>query len=539
MIGHGAGARSMEPVLRSETMLIPKSILFLTGGITIALEIVASRILTPYFGASLFVWTAILCVTLLSLAIGYALGGRLSRYTNRHVRLAFSCAPALAGVCLILAVLSFPILPDLAVFDIVGGAFIAATILLAPCLVLLSALNPLLVALPGKPVDGDAGSGSVFALSTVGSVMGALVASFALVPFLPTDQILLALVGILSACSVLAAVTLLARGPLLAALAPAALALLGAMVVLQTVSSPGAITLVPGLTAHRIATYRSHYGNVTVVDLVHDKRPDRRLIGYVQNGGLQGMIHADGRIASRYARVMVDGLLAYKPKARRVLVIGLATGMMPRAFDERGIEVDVVDINPNSPTIARRHFGFAPKRARIHILDARLFLSKCADEQYDAVLFDAFSGLDLPEHLLTVEAFTDAVSCLNADGLLLANLVLPPVTEPVTRAVLATVQAALPGPMHLFSLTDGARNAAFGNHILLAGSAVAARPPTLTIEAYPVNRSGFEVRTLAGESLDATDFSGSTPLTDRRNRFALLAAQAQIARFVFPFPVGW
>ncbi|WP_207481942.1 fused MFS/spermidine synthase [Arenibaculum pallidiluteum] len=546
-----------------QTMLIPKAILFLTGGVTIALEIVASRVMTPYFGGSLHVWTAILCVTLLSLAFGYGFGGRLTRAGHALLRLGFATFPALAGLALVLAVLCFPALPWIASTDIVAGAFVAATTLLAPCLVVLSALNPLVVALPGRPSGGDAGSGSVFALSTLGSVAGALVASFVLVPLLPVDHILLAMAATLGLCSVAAAVTVLGGPARLVTLAAASLTLLGSAAVPMLLPKPRSVALGDGLTAHHVASYRSGYGEVSIVELTHDRIPTRRLTAYVQNGGVQGMIHADGRIASAYARVMVEALRAYRPDARRVLVIGLAAGMIPTALLEReptallereptallergptalarsGIAVDVVDIDPQSPAIAARHFGFIPARARVHILDARIFLDRCAGAGYDAVILDAFSGLDPPEHLLSVEAFGAMAACLAADGLLLANLVAPPATVPVTKAVLRTVQAALPGPMHLFSLTRTSSRQELSNRILLAGPAVRSHEPSLEIEDYPVDLFDFGARTLVGQVIAASDEADGILLSDRHNPFAVLAARAAARRAVIPLPAGW
>ena len=44
---------------------------FLSGGVLLGLEIVASRVLAPYFGSSLFVWGALIGVVLAGLSIGY------------------------------------------------------------------------------------------------------------------------------------------------------------------------------------------------------------------------------------------------------------------------------------------------------------------------------------------------------------------------------------------------------------------------------------------------------------------------------------
>jgi hypothetical protein len=57
---------------------MPFALIFISGGAILALELLASRIMTPYFGVSLFIWTGILSITLISLAFGYWWGGRLA-----------------------------------------------------------------------------------------------------------------------------------------------------------------------------------------------------------------------------------------------------------------------------------------------------------------------------------------------------------------------------------------------------------------------------------------------------------------------------
>ena len=81
--------------------------LFVTGAATLALELIASRLLTPYVGGGLTVWTAILSVTLLALAFGYHVGSRWSAHDPRRL---FVRIPALAAVVLGLTAALYPFL---------------------------------------------------------------------------------------------------------------------------------------------------------------------------------------------------------------------------------------------------------------------------------------------------------------------------------------------------------------------------------------------------------------------------------------------
>ena len=130
------------------------TIIFITGGAILALELLASRILTPYFGVSLYIWSGILSITLVSLAAGYWYGGRLASGRHDHAplpdKLAYLYArmPAIAAIAIAVACLAYPFLfYRLAQLNLVFGAFIACGVLLFVPLFVTSAMNPLLVAI--------------------------------------------------------------------------------------------------------------------------------------------------------------------------------------------------------------------------------------------------------------------------------------------------------------------------------------------------------------------------------------------------------
>ncbi len=51
-------------------------IVFISGAVVLAIEIVGTRVLGPFYGVSLFLWSALITVTLAALSVGYAVGGR-------------------------------------------------------------------------------------------------------------------------------------------------------------------------------------------------------------------------------------------------------------------------------------------------------------------------------------------------------------------------------------------------------------------------------------------------------------------------------
>jgi hypothetical protein len=60
------------------TSLYLYSVVFISGAAVLAIEILGTRILAPFYGVSLFLWSALIAVTLAALSVGYAVGGRLA-----------------------------------------------------------------------------------------------------------------------------------------------------------------------------------------------------------------------------------------------------------------------------------------------------------------------------------------------------------------------------------------------------------------------------------------------------------------------------
>src|SRR4029453_8277212 len=75
-----------------------------TGAVTLSLEVLASRIMLPYFGVSLYIWTGILSITLVFLALGSPLGGRVAAHWSRaHLEVIVLALPVVAAGAILLA----------------------------------------------------------------------------------------------------------------------------------------------------------------------------------------------------------------------------------------------------------------------------------------------------------------------------------------------------------------------------------------------------------------------------------------------------
>ena len=151
------------------------SLIFFTGAVILSLELIASKILTPFFGVSLYIWTAILSVTLIFLAIGYQFGGWMaSKIDSNYYEELFIFIPFISSFFILVSTLIYPLLlPKLVGLNLLIGSFIGSLILLSIPLVLMSAMNPLLISIVKYKDDqsSDSKSGFVLFISTIGSVL--------------------------------------------------------------------------------------------------------------------------------------------------------------------------------------------------------------------------------------------------------------------------------------------------------------------------------------------------------------------------------
>lgn len=502
--------------------------ILVTGAATLALELTASRILTPYVGGGLIVWTAILSVTLLALAGGYHCG---SRWSARDARRRFVLLPAAAALVLALTGALYPaLLPPLTAGDALTGAFVGALLVLTPALVLLSAMGPLGIALI-RTGEGDAGAGEVFAVSTVGSVLGVLIAAFGMLPFMSPATTLFVLALALAAVAGSAAWRF-HRPQGLLPLLPAVLAAggLGGGVL---GAGPVAIDYGPYRFAH-VATARSPQATIIIVEATH-RAHEGRVRLYLEENQIQSALGLGlpGN-PMQYIAVSQGLIAASAPPGGRVLVLGLAGGMAASHLAQADYRVEAVEINPAAVAVARRWFDLAPDIA-VTVGDARRFLDDCP-ARYDAIFVDVFSGLHTPEHLVTREFFAAATACLARGGAIVVNAVVPPLDSRPTRRLVAALAAAAGTDVAVYQHEGGVSGR--HNRVLWA-KPDGGPPPVLALPHYPERLFEREAREMAPQILDAEALADVAPLTDAGNDFALSLALTARAPPGIPVPAQW
>ena len=402
---------------QSQTSSISNAFLFLTvtisGGAVMILELLGTRIIAPFYGVSLYVWTALISVTLVALALGYYLGGFLA---DRYQRLRLAHIILLAALTTVLIpLISGPVLEFTNPLGIRGGAFASALMLFTLPLTALAMVGPFAIKLATRDIQGVGRAvGSIYAVSTVGSVMGTLLLAFYLLPTFGTRVIIFCLSMLLL---VLAMVLMLRdkqgfSGPL-STLPLVLTAVITCMLTANGYARPSQ----PAKNFTVLHSEEGHYGWVRVVD---DERKGFRLL-LSDSSVLSAMEIAHGRTLLGYQ--MILGLVphVFRPTANQALLIGLGGGHVARDLKEKGLATDTIEIDPIVADMAQKYFHFKPTGEFI-VGDARYEIKKL-NKHYDFIIHDCFTGGSEPTHMLTVEMLSQLRNMLSEQGVLALNYV--------------------------------------------------------------------------------------------------------------------
>lgn len=160
-----------------------------------ALELVSSRLLAPTFGDSIFVWGSLIGIVMAALALGYYFGGRLADRNPSYDT--FSFMILVSGIFILLIPTTSPLIFELVHYSELGvryGPFLTSLLLLAAPMTLLGMVSPYSIRMVTKNVYSVGGvSGSLYSISTGGSIFGTFFTVFVLIPSFGVRQIIYSL----------------------------------------------------------------------------------------------------------------------------------------------------------------------------------------------------------------------------------------------------------------------------------------------------------------------------------------------------------
>ena len=396
------------------------ALLLVEGYCSLAVEMIALRVLVPVAGQSVGVTSIVVTAFLAALALGYRSGGRFPGEVRE--KLAWNLAAAAAwsafwlsrfGVALAFEATGFlPPTGQVAAYALVGVG--PPAFLLAETVVLLVRSR--------SEADAGGKAGGAFAASTVGNVAGGLLTALVVMQHLGVAASL----GLVAGLLVLAALAVRDRPDWRLWVAGVASALVG-----------GA-NLADERNDYVLSTAHADYA------VERDGRGGRHLRVNGQNASRE-----DGSgIGHPYIERIEERVYGDLPRGRRgrVLVIGAGGFTFGRGRPEGAAEIVYVDVDARLGEVAGVFLGAPPRSGSYVAMDGRAYLLRHGGT-FDAIVLDAFADrTTMPAHLHTREFFRLVRSRLAADGgALYMNLIVPPRADRLSTRIDRTLRSVFAG----------------------------------------------------------------------------------------------
>jgi spermidine synthase len=488
------------PTLTRVRSISLEIVVFVCGAFVMIFEIIGSRILSPFIGTSTYVWTSLIGVILASLSTGYWLGGKMAD-RRPDIRVLASVIFLAGGLVSLTALIKEVALSFVASAPIrlELQSLLAALVLFAPASICLGIVTPYAVKLRMQSIS-EAGQtvGRLYAVSTVGSILGTFAAGFFLIPFVGSIRTLYIISGGLIAASILLAPFVVSTGRI-------------AVIILFALSigwsEANAYMLREANDLHDIDT---EYSRIQVYRTIQPRTGKKIEALVFDPYFVQSAIYIDSdEPALEYTRFF-NLARHFKPGFRNAVVIGGAGYTLPRDLLRENPEVrlDVVEIDPRMTDIARKYFRLTddPRMNIVHE-DGRMFQNNAPTGSYDVVMLDAFgSTFSVPFQLTTQESVRQSERILNADGVVIANLgsAFTGNGGLFLHAELATYRSVFPN-VYLFKVNSSKSDDQVQNVILVASKSPA---------AASMQSSDPEIASLLEHFYRSEMPTNSLPLTD-------------------------
>lgn len=393
---------------------------FFSGAATMILELTGSRMVAPFFGTSLIVWTALIGIIMTSLCIGNWLGGSLAdkRPEGKLLGRILLFAAVIIALTAFLSNYILTTLQALALNLYLSSVF-AAVLIFAPASILLGMVSPFVARLAMQDVNSSgAVVGRLSALNSAGSILGTFMGGFVLISLFPSGVIMMFL-----ACLIALMAVLIYTG---------AWRKIIAVIIALALGGAGWHTLQNGLPFSPKGVQIDTAYNHLSIEEKYDTRNNRHVRVLVTDpDSLQSLMYLDNpsELVSDYTK-FYELAFHYKPDAKKILMLGGGGYCVPRYILENrpGVSVDVVEIDPGITQAARDYFFLKDDpNLRIFHEDARTFLNRAKRDgldQYDAILMDVFnSWTAIPFQMTTVETGAHLREILKPDGVLITNII--------------------------------------------------------------------------------------------------------------------
>jgi spermidine synthase len=418
---------------------------FVAGMTSLGVELTAARLLDPFFGNSLIIWAVLIGTVLLYLTVGYYVGGKWAD-RKPYYRVLYQIT---AWASLLIGVAPFIARPVLSwsvqgfaqyTIGILAGSLLGVIALFSVPVTLLGCVSPFAIRLSmaQKSVESSGNvAGGLYALSTVGSLVGTFLPVLVLIPSIGTRNTFLSLAFTLMAVSLLGLFMELKARALPYLLMPAALIAL-------IVFLPGGV-IKPVEHGELLYETESAYNYIQVIQW-----NDEVWLKLNEGQGIHSIYKPNS--------VLVDGIWDHfliapyfnnppytAEQVGSLALIGSAAGTVPKQYTAvyGPIPIDGAEIDPEIIRVGREYFDMNEPNLNAVAQDGRYFLAT-SPRKYDVIALDAYRPPYIPFHLTTREFFREAREHLTESGVVAVNAGRTKTDWSLVEVLASTLKAEFP-----------------------------------------------------------------------------------------------
>ena len=390
---------------------------FFSGMSVMAVELGASRLLAPYFSSSQIVWTVIIGMIMIAMALGNVWGGRMADKNPNPSRLYGRLLVSAIWIALIpfvgkyvIAGVSFGVAIFIETNFLVWASMASCLVLFVFPLMLLGTVTPSLVKYTVSDLEKNGRIvGELEALNTIGSIIGTFIPTFVTIPTVGTAATFLIFAGILALLAILYFISA-KKKRVVSAAAMILILLLGSQTGKVSFAFTSDGILYEGESIYNYLQVQENENSILLSTNV--------LVGVqsimMKEQKLTGMYYDYALAAPFMAGIPDKG-------EGRLLILGLGTGTYAVLCEEYfdGMEIEGVEIDSKIVDLSREYFNL-PETVEVSINDGRAYLSNAGT--YDVIMVDAYQDITIPFQMSTVEFFTQVKEHLTEDGVMVVNM---------------------------------------------------------------------------------------------------------------------
>jgi predicted membrane-bound spermidine synthase len=389
---------------------------FIEGGVVMVTEIAGAKLLTPYFGASLYSWASTLSITLLALMTGYYFGGfatTKSKFSSvDNIIWVFFLSGLLV---LLMPTLGYLIMQKTISFSFFTGLIISELSFLFFPIFLMGMISPMIIfQITKKAEQSGRSAGNIYAISTCGGILFTLIFGFYIIPNFGITLPLRVLGLFVS----IIALVLLIKEKMTNKKTPLVTILL--LITIVSFNQNKFKSFPPGSNMRMVEYSEGLLGELKVIDEL-TKAPDGsplQIRKLKTNNVQQNFVIANEPTQSLLYYVnFTRQLIKFLPKKESALLIGLGAGSLYSVLRNQNVNVETVEIDKRIYDIGVKYFGM-PEHTNNVITDGRYFIN-VTSKKYDLIILDVIIGESVPAQLVTLESFQRLSKLLNTNGTLI------------------------------------------------------------------------------------------------------------------------